>query len=136
LSDQCPGCGTNHLDLFPDAFAKLAEPSKGIIDVTWSVVDCGITSPITLKNKEGTSKYWFAMQVVNSNVAVSKLEVSTNGGSTWQPTTRTEYNYFQNASGFGTDTVDVKITSTKGKSITVKGVSVAASSTKTAPSNF
>ncbi|KAF2654246.1 carbohydrate-binding module family 63 protein [Lophiostoma macrostomum CBS 122681] len=136
IVDQCPGCGTNHLDLFPDAFAALADPSKGIIDVTWSIVDCGITSPITLKNKEGTSAYWFAMQVVNSNVAVSKLEVSTNGGSTWQSTTRSEYNYFENASGFGTDTVDVKITSTNGKVITVKGVSVAASSTKTASSNF
>ena len=76
------------------------------------------------------------MQVVNSNVAVSKLEVSTNGGSTWQATTRSQYNYFENSSGFGTDTVDVKITSTGGKSITVKGVSVAASSTKTASGNF
>ena len=35
ITDQCPGCGENHLDLYPDAFAKLADPSTGVIDVTW-----------------------------------------------------------------------------------------------------
>lgn len=134
--DQCPGCGTNHLDLFPDAFSKLADPSKGVINVSWQVVPCGITSPIVLKNKEGTSKYWFSMQVMNSNEPVSKLEVSTDGGSSWKSTTRKDYNYFENPSGFGTDSVDVKVTSTTGASIVVKGVSIAASSTKTGGSNF
>lgn len=76
------------------------------------------------------------MQVMNSNVAISKFEVSTDGGSTWKATTRQPYNFFENASGFGTNTVDVKVTSVNGQSITVKGVSVAASSTKTASSNF
>jgi expansin (peptidoglycan-binding protein) len=136
IVDQCPGCGTNHLDLFPDAFAELAEPSTGEISTTWDIVPCGITTPIVLKNKEGTSSHWFSMQVMNSNVAVSKLEVSTDNGSTWQATTRQEYNYFENSSGFGTESVDVKVTSTSGGSIVVKGVSVAASSTKTAGSNF
>lgn len=134
--DQCPGCGTNHLDLFPDAFAKLAEPSKGKIPVSWDVVPCGITTPIVLKNKEGTSKYWFSMQVMNANVGVSKLEVSTDGGATWKATTRKEYNFFENPAGFGTDSVDVKVTSVSGTSIIVKGVSIAAQSTKTAASNF
>lgn len=41
--DQCPGCGENHLDLFQDCFAELADISKGIIDVTWEYVDCPIT---------------------------------------------------------------------------------------------
>ncbi|KNG48352.1 carbohydrate-binding module family 63 protein [Stemphylium lycopersici] len=134
--DQCPGCGPNHLDLYPEAFAKLAEPSKGVINVSWDVVSCGITSPIVLKNKEGTSKFWFAMQVMNSNVPVSKLEVSTDGGSSWKSTTRKEYNYFENPAGFGADTVDVKVTSDSGESIVVKGVSIAPTTTKTAGSNF
>ncbi|KAF1838997.1 barwin-like endoglucanase [Decorospora gaudefroyi] len=136
IVDQCPGCGTNHLDLFPDAFAKLANPSAGIIDVSWDFVPCGIKTPIVLKNKEGTSKYWFSMQVMNSNVPVAKLEVSTDGGRTWQPTTRKDYNYFENPAGFGTDSVDVKVTSKSGGSIVVKGVSIAANSKKTAGSNF
>lgn len=134
--DQCPGCGSNHLDLFPDAFKKLADPSKGVIKTTWDFVPCGISSPIILKNKEGTSKWWFAIQVMNSNVRVSKLEVSTDGGKSWKGTTRQPYNFFENPSGFGTDSVDVKVTSVNGGSIVVKGVSVQPKSMKTAGSNF
>jgi len=134
--DQCPGCGPNHLDLFPDAFAAIDSPNAGNITVDWSVVPCGISSPIVLKNKSGTSKFWFSMQVVNANIGVAKLEVSTDGGATWKPTTRQPYNFFQNAAGFGTDTVDVKVTSTSGSAITVKNVSIKSESTATAGSNF
>jgi expansin (peptidoglycan-binding protein) len=136
IVDQCPGCGSNHLDLFENAFTKLAAKQDGVINVSWDIVPCGITSPIVLKNKEGTSPYWFSMQVMNSNVPVSKLEVSTDGGKTWKSTTRKEYNYFENPSGFGTQSVDVKVTSSSGSSIIVKGVSIAANSKKTAGSNF
>ncbi len=134
--DQCPGCGQNHLDLFPDAFQQLADPSKGVIPVSWDIVPCGISSPIILKNKEGTSKYWFSMQVMNSNVPVSKLEVSTDGGATWHETTRMDYNFFENSSGFGVDSLDVKVTSVTGGSIVVNNVSVDASTTATAGSNL
>ncbi|GIK00309.1 hypothetical protein Aspvir_004331 [Aspergillus viridinutans] len=99
--DQCPECEADHLDLFQNAFTELADISKGIIDITWSFVPCGITSPLVLKNKEGTSQYWFSMQVVNAAEPVAKLEVSTDGGKTWQGTTRTSYNFFEMSSGFG-----------------------------------
>ncbi|KAF2012859.1 carbohydrate-binding module family 63 protein, partial [Aaosphaeria arxii CBS 175.79] len=134
--DQCPECEPSHLDLFQDAFAQIGSISDGIIPISYDFVDCGISSPITLKNKEGTSPYWFSMQVMNSNKPISKLEVSTDGGSSWKSTTRQEYNYFENPSGYGTSSVDVKVTSTDGQSITVKDVSIAASSTKTGSSNF
>tara|TARA_R110002003_G_scaffold95_8_gene7312 strand:- start:33764 stop:34921 length:1158 start_codon:yes stop_codon:yes gene_type:complete len=136
VTDQCPGCGSNHVDLYPDAFAKLADPSKGVINVSWDFVPCGISSPIVLKNKEGTSKFWFSMQVMNTNVGVAKLEVSTDGGASWKATTRQPYNFFENSAGFGSDSVDVKVTSVDGKTVVVKGVSIAAGSTKTAGGNF
>jgi expansin (peptidoglycan-binding protein) len=134
--DQCPGCGNNHLDLYPDGFKKLADPSKGIINVSWDFVPCGITSPLVLKNKSGTSKFWFSMQVMNANVGVAKLEVSTDGGASWKQTTRKPYNFFENPAGFGADSVDVKVTSTNGKTIVVKGVSIASGTTTTAGGNF
>ncbi|KAL1793615.1 hypothetical protein ACET3X_008597 [Alternaria dauci] len=136
VTDQCPGCGPNHLDLYTDAFGALAELQKGIINVSWDVIPCGITTPIVLKNKEGTSRWWFSMQVMNSNVPVSKLEVSTNGGATWQATTRQPYNFFEKQTGFGTDVVDIKVTSKSGQSIIVKNVSIAANTRKTGGSNF
>lgn len=134
--DQCPGCGPNHLDLYPDAFKALADPSKGIINVDWDFVPCGITTPISLKNKSGTSKFWFSMQVMNANVAVEKLEVSTDGGKSWKATTRQPYNFFENSAGFGADTFDVKVTSTNGKSVVTKGVSIAADKITTGAGNF
>ncbi|RMZ73284.1 Rare lipo A [Pyrenophora seminiperda CCB06] len=134
--DECPGCGPNHLDLFPDAFAAIDSPNAGNITVDWTIVPCGISSPIVLKNKSGTSKFWFSMQVMNSNVGVAKLEVSTDGGATWKATQRQPYNFFENAAGFGTDAVDVKVTSTDGGVVTVKDVSIKSGTTKTAAGNF
>ncbi|CAI7603273.1 unnamed protein product [Penicillium glandicola] len=134
--DQCPECESNHLDLFQDAFAELADISLGVIDTTWSFVSCDLDGPLKLKNKEGTSAYWFSMQVVNANEAVTALEVSTDGGSSWQSTTRTYYNFFENSSGFGTSTVDVRITGSSGNTVVVKDVGVDSGSEVTAASNL
>jgi hypothetical protein len=76
------------------------------------------------------------MQVVNSNKAVASLGVSTDGGSTWQTTTRQDYNYFENSSGFGTTTVDVKVTSVDGDVVIINDVPVSAGVSQTASSNF
>lgn len=75
------------------------------------------------------------MQVVNANGAVDKLEVSTDGGSTWTSTTRSSYNFFENSSGFGTDTVTVRVTGASGTTVTVTDVSVASEAKTTASSN-
>ncbi|KAI0123360.1 RlpA-like double-psi beta-barrel-protein domain-containing protein-containing protein [Xylariales sp. AK1849] len=136
IVDQCPECESTHLDLFEDAFLELGTASEGVISISYEFVECGITDSITLQNKVGTSAYWFSMQVVNANVPVSTLEVSVDGGSTWQSTTRQDYNFFENSSGFGTETVSVRITSTDGQTITVDDVSVAASLETSAGSNF
>ncbi|TDZ26420.1 Expansin-YoaJ [Colletotrichum sidae] len=136
IVDQCPECDEGHLDLFQDAFTKLGSVSDGIISTSYEFVKCGITSPIKLHNKSGTSSHWFSMQVLNHNEPVTSLEVSTNGGSTWQKTQRAEYNFFENQSGFGTDSVDVRVTSSSGKTVIVKNVSVASDSEQTASGNF
>lgn len=99
-------------------------------------MDCPITSAIDLHNKEGVSAYWFSMQVVNANKGVDTLEVSTDGGSTWQTTTRTTYNFFENTSGFGTTTVDVRITSIDGSVVTLDNVDISSGASSTCASNF
>lgn len=76
------------------------------------------------------------MQVVNANIPVASLEVSTDGGASWQATTRQDYNFFENASGFGTETVDVRVTSETGEVVTVNNVSVASGTEVTASGNF
>ncbi|GLI82306.1 hypothetical protein PoHVEF18_010744 [Penicillium ochrochloron] len=137
IINQCPGtCGLNNVDLLPSAFQQLADLKVGRINVEWEVVKCGITSPLFLKTKSGSSKYWFSIQVVNSNVPVRSLEVSIDGGKTWQPLSRQEYNFFQNPSGFGVDIVDVRVTSVTGETIVVNNVNSASETRTDATSNF
>ncbi|KAJ5322752.1 hypothetical protein N7452_011041 [Penicillium brevicompactum] len=136
IVDQCPECESNHLDLFQTAFAELSDISAGIIDINWSYVSCDLDGPLKLKNKEGTSAYWFSMQVVNANEAVTALDVSTDGGSSWQSTSRTSYNFFENSSGFGTDSVTVRVTGSSGNTVVVKDVGVSSGVEVTASSNL
>jgi len=56
--DKCPECGLNGLDLFQDAFPKIADPSVGKLTVSWTAEACGIGTPLVLRNKTGTSKWW------------------------------------------------------------------------------
>ena len=136
IVDECPECASSDLDLFESAFTELGSASTGILPVSWSFTPCSITSPLILRNKEGASAYWFSMQVVNANEAVASLEVSTDNGSTWQKTTRSEYNFFENDSGFGSESVDVRITGASGSSVVVKNVGVSSGKSITADENL
>ncbi|KAL2010208.1 hypothetical protein VTN00DRAFT_6015 [Thermoascus crustaceus] len=136
IVDQCPSCQENHIDLFQDAFSALASLATGLLNIKYEFVPCDISSPIVLKNKDGSSPYWFSMQVVNANIPVKTLEVSTDGGNTWQQTQREQYNFFNKDGGFGTDTVDVKVTSKTGKVLITKGVKVGSGVSHTAAENF
>ncbi|KLP21431.1 Uncharacterized protein LW94_11480 [Fusarium fujikuroi] len=98
---------------------------------------CSYRTPSSsAKAVSGTSAFWFSMQVRNSNLPVKSLEVSTNSGKTWTGTTRKDYNFFENPSGFQVDTVDVRITSSTGSTIIVKNVGAKASTEYPASGNF
>ncbi|KAF5703843.1 extracellular cellulase [Fusarium globosum] len=135
IVDKCPECDPGHLDLFPDAF-KAVGGTDGIVKTSYKFVECGITTPLVLHNKEGTSANWFSIQVVNANEPVKSVQVSTDGGSTWKSTERKDYNFFENPAGFGKTSVDVKVTSSTGKSVVVKNVGVTAGAQYKAGSNF
>ena len=72
--------------------------------------------------KLGSSQYWFSAQVVNASRRTAKLEVSTNGGKTWQGTQRKDYNFFEISSGVGATTAWVRVTSVSGSSVVIQGV--------------
>ncbi|KAI1068936.1 hypothetical protein LB507_006434 [Fusarium sp. FIESC RH6] len=135
IVDKCPECDPGHLDLFPDAF-KAVGGTNGIVKTSYKFVECGITTPLVLHNKSGTSANWFSIQVVNANEPVKSVEVSTDGGKTWSKTERKEYNFFENPSGFGKESVDVKITSSTGKTVVVNKVGVTPDAQYKAKANF
>jgi expansin len=96
VNDQCPECTNNHLDLDSSYAGQVDKDyqTKGIFDISWEFVPCPVSGKIQFKNKEGTSAYYFALQVRNSVLPIDKLEVSTNGGTSWTKVDRSEYNFF------------------------------------------
>jgi expansin (peptidoglycan-binding protein) len=129
--DKCPSCPPNFLNIFDAGYRQLL-PSEGFtdkIDVNWKIVSCLFQAPLAVQNKEGTSQYYFSMQVQNSNWPVETLQVSTDGGRSWQNTISRDYNYFEKDSksggaGFGTEKVDLKITCFNGNSVYMRDVEV------------
>lgn len=124
IVDRCPGCVANHFDLFPNAFKAAGGKPDGRTYVTYKYVPCGITSPLSVRTEDGVSQWWFSMQVTEANKPVKSLDVSTDGGKTWQATQRRDYNFFQklDRKGFGTKPVDIRINSQEGQSIIIKNV--------------
>ncbi|KAG8724795.1 hypothetical protein FRC09_014217 [Ceratobasidium sp. 395] len=129
VNNQCPECKDNHLDLEEVYAAKVDSnfKTKGIFNITWQFVPCTISGNLQFKNKEGTSQWYFAMQVRNSRLPIDTLEVSTNGGVSWTRVNRETYNFFTSYSGFG-ETVDIRVTSTTGQQIIEKGIKVSSGS--------
>jgi expansin (peptidoglycan-binding protein) len=116
IVDQCPECETGHLDMSQEAFAKIADVSAGRVPITWNVVECNVSGPLSYHYKDGSSQYWTAIQVRNSRLPIAKLEVQSGGSFT--EVNRADYNYFVDASGAGTGPVTVRITSIDGQQVT------------------
>ena len=116
IVDQCPECEKGHLDLSQQAFAQIADVSAGKVPVTWQVVACNVTGDLVYAIKDGSSQYWTAIQVRNSRLPVAKLEWLDGG--TWTPVMRADYDYFVVASGVGTGSYQVRVTSSDGQQLT------------------
>ena len=117
IVDLCPGCGTGHLDLSMQAFAKIADLSAGRVPITWQVVPCSVSGNLQYRYKEGSSQYWTAIQVRNHRLPVTALEVQVGGGA-WRPVARSAYNYFVDAAGVGTQSgFNVRVTASDGQQL-------------------
>ncbi len=99
LVDRCPSCVANHLDLSAQAFAKIADPKAGRVPITYQLVSCPVPGNMSYRIKEGSSKFWTAIQVRDHTVPVAKVEYKKNGVYTNMP--RADYNYFIDAKGVG-----------------------------------
>ena len=116
IVDLCPGCEQGHLDLSMEAFAKIADVSAGRVPITWQVVPCAVTGNVEYRYKEGSSQYWTAIQVRNTRLPITSLEVQLGGA--WQSVARSDYNYFVDANGVGTTSgFPVRITASDGQQL-------------------
>jgi expansin len=115
--DSCPDCPTRgHLDLSPQAFAKLADPVDGRVKVSWHMVSCdNVQGPIRYRFMEGSSQYWAALQVFNHRLPVAKLEYWKNDA--WVAVKRESYNYFVEPKGMGNGPIKVRVTAMDGQAL-------------------
>ena len=97
------------------AFAKIADPKEGRIDVTYQAVACATAGNVAYHFKDGSSKYWTAIQIRNHRVPVAKVEYKK--GDAWVAMKRADYNYFIEASGVGDQPngLSLRVTATDGQ---------------------
>ena len=121
IVDSCPGCDANHLDLSRSAFAKIAEPSRGRVPVSFSTVACNVSGSIAYHFKDGSSKYWTAIQIRNHRLPIAKVEYQSTGGA-FVEMKREDYNYFVESKGVGDlpSGLVLRVTAADGQSVEEK----------------
>ncbi|KAA1093683.1 hypothetical protein PGTUg99_019843 [Puccinia graminis f. sp. tritici] len=133
VSDQCPSCKKDSLDLGPDLWKEVSNgQNPGVLPITWEIVPCNFSTPIEFINKDGVSKDWNSIQVAGAEVPIRSLEVmpianESSGGTgqrSWiRLTKQSNSNYFQPESGKGLGkSADIKVTCDNGKKIITKNV--------------
>ncbi|MBT8226356.1 MAG: hypothetical protein HKP61_01905 [Dactylosporangium sp.] len=124
VTDQCPGCPAGHIDLSKEAFARLGALATGELAVTYrTVVNPALPGPITVRVKDGASRWWFAARIDNHGNPLSRVEVKTASG--WAALDRTDYNYWLKPDGAGPGPFTIRIVDSRGHTAAATGVSLA-----------
>ncbi|MBS2966955.1 hypothetical protein KGA66_28235 [Actinocrinis puniceicyclus] len=122
ITNECPlPCAPGQIDLSRQAFAKLADPTLGRVPITWKLLSPDLSSPLSLRYKTGSSRYWCGIQVIGHRNPVAALEVRVGGG--WRELPRTDYNYFLSAGGAGCGG-PIRITDIYGQQLTINGIAI------------
>jgi expansin (peptidoglycan-binding protein) len=123
VADRCPECAAGHIDLSREAFAKIGAISAGIIPVTYRVVvNPTVPGSVTVRVKEGASRYWLAVLIDNHGNPLSSVEVRS--GASWSPLSRTDYNYWIDDNGAGSGPFTLRVTDSAGRRATVSGIAL------------
>jgi expansin len=116
IVDRCPECPQGNIDLSPLAFSRLADTTLGRIPINWELVPCGVAGPIAYHFKDGSSRWWTAVQIRNHRYPVATLEYMTAPG-TFKAVNRVDYNYFVESNGMGPGPYTFRVTDLFGRSL-------------------
>lgn len=122
IVDRCPGCAPGHLDLHPDAFAKLAPLADGRVDVSWTYVPCDVTGPVVYHFEGSSSAVWTSVQVRNHRTGIATFEVQGPDGTREIP--RADHNYFVDAEGMGDGPFAFRVTDVHGHVLEHEGIAL------------
>lgn len=121
IVDLCGGCPQGHIDLSPLAFSMIADTSLGIVPITWKVVPCEVTGTIQYHFKDGSNRWWTAVQIRNHRYPIRTLEYLNSQGI-YQSVNRLVYNYFVEPSGMGPGPYTFRVTDVYGRVLDDAGI--------------
>lgn len=119
IVDLCPGCAYGDLDLSREAFGQIANLSQGRVSITWQLVSPNLDGPIRYHFKDGSSRWWAAVQVRNHRNPIARFEVYLNNA--WVEIPRQSYNYFVK-SGMGAGPFTFRVTDIYGNMLVDEGI--------------
>ncbi|MBE0343143.1 Expansin-YoaJ, partial [Paenibacillus sp. 28ISP30-2] len=111
VTDIYPEGPSGALDLSPNAFNQIGNQIDGKINISWKVVKAPVTGDVSYRIKEGSSRWWAAIQVRNHKYPVLKLEVQQNGQ--WLNLEKQDYNHFL-GTNLGNQPLKIRITDIRG----------------------
>src|SRR5207253_785693 len=85
--------------------------------------------PMTVRVKEGSSRYWLALRVDNDGNPLSTVEVQA--GTAWKALSRTDYNYWIAQNGAGNGPFTVRVTDSTGRRTLLTGVALSPGAVQT-----
>lgn len=117
IVDQCPECRPGDIDLSAEAFARIAEPAAGRVPITWQVVAGDVQGPVAFRFKEGSSRFWTAIQVRNHRLPITGLAIKPAGSAGWIDVERLDYNYFVHPLEIAPGALQVRVTALGGATL-------------------
>ena len=122
--DQCPECATGHIDLSEPAFAKLAPLVKGIIGVSYHpIANPPLPAQVAFLVKNGSSRYWLALIVMNTGNAIASVQLETAPGR-WLKLAHANWNAWIAQRGAGPGPYTVRVTDKLGHRVTIHDVAL------------
>jgi expansin (peptidoglycan-binding protein) len=129
--DRCPECAVGHLDLSRTAFKKIADEVQGLVSVRYrAVVNAPTPGPLSVRFKDGTSRYWFAVLIDNHANPLRSVQAKGPGAG-YRSAKRADYNYWIIDGGAGAGPFAIKITDLYGHSATATGIRIQPGKTQT-----
>jgi expansin (peptidoglycan-binding protein) len=113
IVDQCPECHPGDLDLGPEAFSRIADPTLGRVAIHWKYVPCDVSGPLVYHFKQGSNEWWTAVQIRSSRYAIKSLEFKRDGQ--YVGVDRLDYNYFVADAGMGPGPYAFRVTDVWGQ---------------------
>lgn len=125
ITNQCPECDVHHLDLSKTAFARIAPLADGQVPVSYTLVrNPPLASPIAIRVKEGSSRWWMQIQALHHGNPLARFELQTSGGG-WRTLVHTDDNFWMAENpGPGDGPFTVRLTDIHGQSVTIPGIAL------------